>query len=68
MQQCRNICKHFPNFTRCGKKMYKDGIVFCSVCDGGFLGHGIMCKCCKGRVRNKKIRSPNEYKYQTLVN
>jgi len=70
MQQCRNLCIHFEGYTRGGPTLYRNGIKFCRVCCVGFLPdpkYKDRCGCCKTRLRNKKIRSPNAHKYEKLI-
>jgi hypothetical protein len=62
MQHCRNICKYFEGYHGgSGRNMYKEGRVFCKLCDCGYKsidGHTVVyCYCCKAKVRHNTHRS-----------
>lgn len=67
MQHCNNICKRFKGYTKFARTYYRNGIIFCPVCDCGFLSQGQMCHCCMSKVRNNRAKHPNDHKYAKLV-
>lgn len=78
MQHCRGYCLEFEGITKCHKKFYRNGIVYCVGCDIGFLltkaanttesKNQKCCPCCGCNIRHGKTKNRNGHKYKDLQN